>query len=261
MYGTHAIGGPRRFRDVVQNGRAYAASFGTGGSLVAGAALLFVLASALVAFNGWPALGTTPGPGSLFVPASSRAAASPAVTRLVALGARSGVAGGPAATRHAGPTAGGSRPDHPGRPSGKVPGSGDRTPGGGTPATPGGPSLTSGSPISGLPVGAGTANNVTQSATSALSQTTGSVANTLKGATNTIGSTITGVSSTAGSTVTGTLNSVGSTVSSVNPTLGGTISQTGTTAGSTVGGVGGTAGNTVTNVGNTVGNVVGGLGH
>jgi hypothetical protein len=38
----------------VRASRAYLAGFGTAGSLLAGVAMLFVLASALVSFNGWP---------------------------------------------------------------------------------------------------------------------------------------------------------------------------------------------------------------
>src|ERR1039458_1162104 len=37
--------------------RAYMAGLGTAGALVLGAAILFTLASAVVAFNGWPTLG------------------------------------------------------------------------------------------------------------------------------------------------------------------------------------------------------------
>src|SRR5579871_5453781 len=68
----------------MRNRRAYLASFGTGGSLVACAALVFILASAFVAFNGWPAVGATPSTGSVVIqPASS--ATAPAATRLAAL--------------------------------------------------------------------------------------------------------------------------------------------------------------------------------
>lgn len=51
--------------------RAYVAGFGTAGSLLAGAALLFVLASAVVAFRGWPQLNDQAAPAALVVPASS----------------------------------------------------------------------------------------------------------------------------------------------------------------------------------------------
>src|SRR5581483_7950182 len=74
----------RRCRDVMRNRRAYLASFGTGGSLVAGAALVFILASAFVAFNGWPAVGATPSTGSVLLH-PARGAGAPAARRLAAL--------------------------------------------------------------------------------------------------------------------------------------------------------------------------------
>jgi hypothetical protein len=40
--------------------RAYLAGLGTAGSLLAGAAVLFLLASALVSFHGWPAVTPRP---------------------------------------------------------------------------------------------------------------------------------------------------------------------------------------------------------
>jgi hypothetical protein len=41
----------------VRPSRAYIAGLGTAGSLILGAVLLFVVGSAVVAFNGWPKLG------------------------------------------------------------------------------------------------------------------------------------------------------------------------------------------------------------
>ncbi len=66
--------------------RAYLAGLGTAGSLVAGAALLFVLASAFVAFHGWPKVGTEPAPAAVVVsPAQPAGAPSPAGRRLAVL--------------------------------------------------------------------------------------------------------------------------------------------------------------------------------
>jgi hypothetical protein len=39
--------------------RAYLAGFGTSGSLLVGAAAMFVLASAIVAFHGWPSVASS----------------------------------------------------------------------------------------------------------------------------------------------------------------------------------------------------------
>ncbi len=59
--------------------RAYLAGFGTTGTLLAGAALMFVLASAIVGFQGWPQVGDQPSavsvqPVQARVPTGSRAA-------------------------------------------------------------------------------------------------------------------------------------------------------------------------------------------
>ena len=47
--------------------RAYIAGFGTAGSLLAGAAVMFVLASAVVSFRGWPQVGGQPSAPTVFV--------------------------------------------------------------------------------------------------------------------------------------------------------------------------------------------------
>ena len=52
---------------MVHSARAYLASFGTTGSLLAGAALTFMVASALVAFRGWPHVALQPPPGEVVV--------------------------------------------------------------------------------------------------------------------------------------------------------------------------------------------------
>src|SRR5580704_4140805 len=74
--------GSGRYKGSVRAARAYLAGFGTTGSLLAGAALMFIVASALVAFRGWPHVATAPSPGEVVVsshPASSTGtAAAPA---------------------------------------------------------------------------------------------------------------------------------------------------------------------------------------
>ena len=68
--------------------RAYIAGFGTTGSLLAGAAVLFVLASAVVSFNGWPQVA---GQSSAAPVVLTRVHASPAanvsVSRVAAVAA------------------------------------------------------------------------------------------------------------------------------------------------------------------------------
>jgi hypothetical protein len=49
--------------------RAYVAGFGTAGSVLAGAAVLFVVASAVVAFRGWPKIAGQQSPAALHLDA------------------------------------------------------------------------------------------------------------------------------------------------------------------------------------------------
>src|SRR5712675_342516 len=58
-----------RLRAQVRASRAYLAGFGTTGSLLAGAALLFLLASAIVSFKGWPQVGAPSSPIAVAVSA------------------------------------------------------------------------------------------------------------------------------------------------------------------------------------------------
>jgi len=62
---------------VVRAARAYLAGLGTTGSLPAGSALMFMVASALVAFHGWPHLAVQPSTGEVVV--SSRSASATGV--------------------------------------------------------------------------------------------------------------------------------------------------------------------------------------
>src|SRR5436305_4745651 len=66
---------PGRLTLEVRATRAYIASFGTAGSLVAGAAVVFVLASAVVGFRGWPSVAGSSQPVTV-EPASSTGRAS-----------------------------------------------------------------------------------------------------------------------------------------------------------------------------------------
>src|SRR5436305_12765649 len=69
--------------------RGYLAGVGTSGSLLAGAALMFIVASALVAFRGWPHVGAQPSPGEVIVSPRPTAAAarSPVARRLAVISA------------------------------------------------------------------------------------------------------------------------------------------------------------------------------
>jgi hypothetical protein len=79
----------RRYRAEVRATRAYLAGFGTSGSLLAGAAVLFVLASAIVAFRGWPQVAAQPATGAVAASAPAGGTSSRDARRLTrAIGAR-----------------------------------------------------------------------------------------------------------------------------------------------------------------------------
>src|SRR5437763_11491069 len=65
--------------------RGYLAGIGTSGSLLAGAALMFVVASALVGFRGWPHVGAQPSPGEVVVSPRPTAATGSVVARRLSL--------------------------------------------------------------------------------------------------------------------------------------------------------------------------------
>lgn len=73
--------GADRYHIPVRATRAYVAGFGSSGSLLAGAAALFLVGSAIVAFGGWPQIAT--GPATSSVAAVPAAASSHASRRLI----------------------------------------------------------------------------------------------------------------------------------------------------------------------------------
>src|ERR1700733_10015565 len=84
--------GSGRYRGSVRAARAYLAGFGTTGSLVAGAALMFIVASALVAFHGWPHVAGQSSPGEVVVSSRPTAASSSVGRRLAFIAAAGGAA-------------------------------------------------------------------------------------------------------------------------------------------------------------------------
>jgi len=66
---------------VVRAGRAYLAGVGSTGSLLAGAAFMFIVASALVAFHGWPHLAVQPSPAEVVISRSASTARTPLARR------------------------------------------------------------------------------------------------------------------------------------------------------------------------------------
>ena len=64
--------------------RAYLAGFGTSGSLLTGAALLFILASAFIGFHGWPQVGDSPATVAVSVPRAPVGTTTSAASRSLA---------------------------------------------------------------------------------------------------------------------------------------------------------------------------------
>jgi hypothetical protein len=90
--------------NVMRITRAYIAGIGTTGSLVAAAAAVFLVASAVIAFNGWPGTGFADRIDSIFVNDEPAVAWDQAGTAAVATGA--GTAAGAVTGTPAGPTFG-----------------------------------------------------------------------------------------------------------------------------------------------------------
>ena len=83
-----------RSRGLVHVARAYLAGAGTTGSLLAVAALVFIVASALVAFRGWPHVAAATPPGRVVISANRGASAGTLAARRLAFVAGAPGAGG-----------------------------------------------------------------------------------------------------------------------------------------------------------------------
>lgn len=218
--------------------RSYLAGAGTSGSLLAGAAVLFLIGSAIVAFRGWPQIAT--GPVTSNVAAAPLAAHSRPVARpktAFVTQRRAAVRGGSAAggTRGAlahrrtavkAVTIGSVKTTAPGSGSGSG-GSGGSA--GGSP-----PAGTAGCGCGG-------------------SGTTGP-----RKVFTTIARTVSNVGNDVGQQITGISGAVAGPVSSASPQAGSAVGQAGATLGSTVTSATNSVANTITTLGNTVGGGGGG---
>jgi hypothetical protein len=227
-----------RYHIPVRARRAYLAGFGSSGSLLAAAAVLFLVGSAIVAFGGWPQIGTRPATSNVAaapVPLSSHAsrrllhALAATAPRVHAPGvvARSGVAGravhrsvaGRTVTRgtRATPTTGSSSPaagsTSPGAATASVPASGCSScthPGGSpTPVS----TVTSKVAQTVATVGGAVGQQITV--------LTGTVAKPLSAVSPPVGTAAGSVGGTVGSTVSGTATTAANAVSTVGNVLGG----------------------------------------
>ena len=217
--------------------RTYLPGFGTAGSLLAGAVLMFIVASALVAFRGWPHVGAQPSPGEVVVsPAPAAAAGSTSARRLAVFtaGPAARVAGlaGPAAPAPAGARAlpGAGRAGAPG-PTHSL----------GRPVTASRPVPATGSgaggPVSSCPAaGCGAAAGASQPG-SAGSGPTQPVQQVIRQSTGALGGVVAGTGNRVGSVVQQTTGAVAGAVQPVSPPAAGVVDSAGAGAAKTVTGV------------------------
>jgi hypothetical protein len=239
--------------------RAYVAGFGTAGSVLAGAAVLFVVASAVVAFRGWPKIAGQQSPAALHLDASPVAGSRVARRLRAVVGAAAPAVAAPlirtggrplAGARTARPSGNGSlqRPSPRATTPGAGGANGGRSGGGSTrPTSGGGGTVAAGGGGTVGAGGGGTGGGVTVSVPTKPPVT---------------------VTVPAGppTTVTVPTPPVGKVVKKVTGSAGNAVSQSGAAAGAVVGGsagstvstVTGSAGNTVSKVGGAVGNLLGG---
>jgi hypothetical protein len=218
---------------VLRAGRAYLPGVGTSGSLLAGAVLMFIVASALVAFRGWPHVGAQPSPGEVVVAPSPNPAARSVAGRRLAVFTAVPAAG---AARPATPAPAGARA----RPGAGHAGAAAPPHTLGQPATASRPVATAGSaggtvstcPAAGCRSLAGTAEPG-----SAASGPTQPVKQVLRQTTGVVGGVVSGTGNQVGSVVQQTTGAVAGAVQPVSPPAAGAVNSAGGGAAKTVTGV------------------------
>ena len=251
--------------------RAYLAGLGTAGSIVVGAALVFVLASGVVAFRGWPSADGNDSPAQVVVSAPARSD-TPVARRLVSLVTSVRPPGGPSTPRAAARALVGPRPatvvvgTGAGRSGSGLSGTGGPpaiqptrpapTTGPDRPPTTPAPGRTTTTPIPPTTVPAAptttsappTTTPAPPPTTTPVPPTTTPVPPTSGGGPSTpVATVVKEVTGTVGDTVSGTGAGVGTIVKRVTAPVGGPVST-----------VGSGAGDTLTKVTGTVGDVLGG---
>ncbi len=217
-----------RIAGLGRSARGYLAGFGTSGSLLAVAALLFIVASAMVAFRGWPHVGAQPSPGEVVVtPRPTAATESPASRRLAVISAA------PASV-----AAGADRPVRAGAHPGVGPGGGSTPPDSiGRPVTASAPVPSPGAlPCSGgcVPEAPAPSPSPVQPVQQAIQQTTGALGQVVSGTGNQIGSVVSGTGNQVGSVVQRGTGAVSGAVQPVSPPAAGAVNTIGTGAAKTV---------------------------
>ncbi len=222
--------------------RANMAGFGTAGSLVAGAAMVFVLASTVVAFRGWPQVSAQPSPATLVASPVRSPAPSSAGRRLAyaAASLRATVPGGVANHAVGGRT---------------VTGQSLTVPHGGV-ASVVLPAQTS--PAARV-VPTTTTSTAPCTTCSAAPTVTGGTAQTVNGVAGVLGTTVAQTGQSLGATVSGVANVLASKLAGVSPPLANTVSHTGAAVGSSLTGVSSAAAGVVSGAGTALGGVLSGL--
>ena len=199
--------------------RAFIAGVGTTGSLVAATACVFLVASAVIAFNGWPGSGLADRIDSVFVDDAPPVAWDQAGTAAVATGA--GTAAGAIAATAAGPTFGDAgvvlASDGTAVSGGPVslPDGTIVTPGVGTAA--GGPGPVTGGGGGSGPIGLPDTGAVPNQVADTVRQTGSTTGRTIRDTTSGAGQAVGG---STGDAITQTGNTVGNTVDSVSQGAG-----------------------------------------
>jgi hypothetical protein len=227
--------------------RAYIAGFGTAGSLLAGAAMVFVLASAVVAFRGWPQVGQASTPAAVVIGHDRSPAAASSVERQLIAAAAPGHAGGAGGGASAGSGRSAATGGRPGQSLVSV-----RVPG---PQVGAGPTTVAITPTTPTTPGGGCGSSCTKPTG------TNQPLTVLQATTGALGSTVAAAGQSLGSTVSGVANVVASKLAGVSPGLAGAAGNAGATVGGTVSQTAGAAGGIVKSTGGTVAGVLGSLGH
>lgn len=225
-----------RYKISVRGVRGYLAGIGTSGSLLAAAAALFVLGSAIIAFSGWPQISA--GSAHSYLSTPPLAVASRAARRLdVALRARRRLLAArpaPAAATRTASRGGGS-------PAGGV--------------VRGATALGSGS--SGSPsaaaTGAGAASASLAGSAGSTPCAQGCPQNVIVRVTNDLARAVQTVGTAVGDQITGTSQAAAGPLSSVSPAAGSAVNDAGTSAGGAVSGTANTVGNVVSATGSALG--------
>jgi hypothetical protein len=230
-------------RKIARAAQAYLAGVGTSGSLLAGAALMFILASALVGFRGWPHVGAQPSPGEVVIsPSPASSTASPVARRLELISAAA-VAGAPAPAR---PATGAARLGRRGTTTARGPA---------TRRSIGQPASTS------LPVGAPTVAGGSEPAAPSCVAGCGSPTVPAPApSTQPAQRAVQQASSGLGNVVSSAGNKLGSAAQRTTGTVAGAIQPTSPPAAGAVGGAGSGAAKTVTGVTRTVAGALSGIG-